>query len=316
MDQPKPLGEVLVGLKLITQAKLKKYIRIYRTRIPLGELLVENGMLTRVQVKEAIEDQNQSPRKKLGEILIDKGFISERDLLKAVCEQKDLPLVEPNLAMLDEDLLSQFSLNYLVNKNLIPLAREGGRLQVLANDIPDTDTVRELEMTFQCPITYALATKGNIASVLEDYKKMKAGASPGESFVEEPSKVIELADFLIGEAIEMGASDIHFEPLHNRLRLRFRIDGVLVHRTDIPKEMEARLIARLKVISELDIGIRLRRIAEQLSDDDIENMFSFVKKNRFWVELLVPRINFDYHSNVIFFCIKSFGALLKMPDLE
>ncbi len=73
---------------------------------------------------------------------------------------------------------------------------------------------------------------------------------------------------------------------------------------------------RSALISELDIGIRLRRIAEQLSDDDIENLFTFVKKNRFWVELLVPRIDFDYHSNVIFFCIKSFGALLKFPKTE
>jgi digeranylgeranylglycerophospholipid reductase len=73
---------------------------------------------------------------------------------------------------------------------------------------------------------------------------------------------------------------------------------------------------RSALISELDIGIRLRKIAEQLSDDDIENLFTFVKKNRFWVELLVPRIDFDYHSNVIFFCIKSFGALLKLPETE
>jgi len=73
---------------------------------------------------------------------------------------------------------------------------------------------------------------------------------------------------------------------------------------------------RSALASELDIGIRLRTIAEQMSDDDIENLFTFVKKNRFWVELLVPRINFDYHSNVIFFCIKSFGALLKLPSAE
>jgi digeranylgeranylglycerophospholipid reductase len=73
---------------------------------------------------------------------------------------------------------------------------------------------------------------------------------------------------------------------------------------------------RSALISELDIGMRLRTIAEQLSDDDIENLFTFVKKNRFWVELLVPRIDFDYHSNVIFFCIKSFGALLKLPSAD
>lgn len=72
---------------------------------------------------------------------------------------------------------------------------------------------------------------------------------------------------------------------------------------------------RSVLISELDIGKRLRKIATQLSDGDIERLFSFVKKNRFWVQLLVPRINFDYHSNFIFFCMESFGHLLG-PSLE
>lgn len=69
---------------------------------------------------------------------------------------------------------------------------------------------------------------------------------------------------------------------------------------------------RSVLASEFDIGIFLRSIAEKLNDDDIENLFKFVKKNRFWVKLVIPRINFDYHSDVIFFCIKSFSALFKI----
>jgi len=65
--------------------------------------------------------------------------------------------------------------------------------------------------------------------------------------------------------------------------------------------------------SELDIGMNLRKIASTLKDEDIENIFEFVKKHRFWVDLLVPRINFDFHSSFIYFCLKSFGSLLKMP---
>ncbi len=71
---------------------------------------------------------------------------------------------------------------------------------------------------------------------------------------------------------------------------------------------------RSALISELDIGKHLRNIAVKLSDREIETLFSFVKKNRFWVELLVSRINFDYHSNLIYFCLKSFGAFLKLPE--
>ncbi len=71
---------------------------------------------------------------------------------------------------------------------------------------------------------------------------------------------------------------------------------------------------RSTLISELDIGIRMRRIAAQLSDQNIEDLFTFVKRHKFWVEMLVPRINFDFHSNLLFFCLKSFGALLPLPD--
>jgi digeranylgeranylglycerophospholipid reductase len=71
---------------------------------------------------------------------------------------------------------------------------------------------------------------------------------------------------------------------------------------------------RSSLAPELDIGMNLRSIAGKLSDQDIENLFSFVKQNRFWVELLVPRINFDYHSNFIFYCLKSFGQLLGLKN--
>ncbi len=71
---------------------------------------------------------------------------------------------------------------------------------------------------------------------------------------------------------------------------------------------------RSALVSELDIGRNLRLIAAGLSDQEVENLFSFVKQNRFWVELLVPRIDFDYHSNVIFFCMKSFGQLLRLNN--
>lgn len=70
---------------------------------------------------------------------------------------------------------------------------------------------------------------------------------------------------------------------------------------------------RSALASELDIGKRLRKIALTLDDEKIEKLFTFVKKNRFWVQLLVPRIDFDYHSNLIFFCLKSFGSLMKIP---
>ncbi|MBE0434119.1 NAD(P)/FAD-dependent oxidoreductase [candidate division WOR-3 bacterium] len=69
---------------------------------------------------------------------------------------------------------------------------------------------------------------------------------------------------------------------------------------------------RSALAAELDIGRNLRSLALKLSDQDIERLFTFAKQNRFWVELLIPRIDFDYHSDVIFYCMKSFSHLLQL----
>ncbi|OGC39258.1 hypothetical protein A2Y85_02805 [candidate division WOR-3 bacterium RBG_13_43_14] len=78
--------------------------------------------------------------------------------------------------------------------------------------------------------------------------------------------------------------------------------------------MDYDLTWRSAFASELDIGVRLRKIANQVNDKDIEKLFAFVKKHRFWVDLLMPRINFDFHSNFMYFCIKSFSSLLNIRE--
>lgn len=67
---------------------------------------------------------------------------------------------------------------------------------------------------------------------------------------------------------------------------------------------------RSALMPEIDIGQQLRKVATSLNDKTIENLFSFAKRNRYWVNLLLPRINFDFHSNLLFYCLNSFQSLL------
>lgn len=73
------------------------------------------------------------------------------------------------------------------------------------------------------------------------------------------------------------------------------------------------MLWRSALQSEFDIGMEVRRIAQRLSDETIEKLFQFVKKNRFWVKLLLPKINFDFHSDMLSYCLKSFNIVLKHP---
>lgn len=258
MEHEKSLGEVLISLSLCKRSDVKRILKAAKTRIPVGELLMENGVLSRSHLEEALEEQRQQKGLGLGEILIQKGYINERDLLVAICEHKDIPFIEPNMAMLDEALLANFSFNYLMNKTVLPLALEDGMLRVITSDMPDHETHQELETAMGFPVCYALAPKAHINATLEEFKRIKMEGARISAEYDPQKKIVELAEFFVNEAVEVGASDIHMEPLENRLRIRYRIDGVLVHRTDLPKEMESRLIARLKVLSELDIIERRR----------------------------------------------------------
>jgi geranylgeranyl reductase family protein len=71
---------------------------------------------------------------------------------------------------------------------------------------------------------------------------------------------------------------------------------------------------RSALTPEIDIGFQIRKVAAGLSDMAVETLFSFVKRNRLWVKLLIPRIKFDYHSDLLFFCMKSFSSILKLKD--
>ena len=254
LEQDQPLGEVLVGLSLITRSELKKILQIHKASIPLGELMVEQGVLKREDLEAALEVQKKNPGKRIGQVLVEMGFITERELLKALSEKEGIPFIEPNLAMLDDELMGRFSLKFLVNNSLLPLTEEDGVLRFLTSSIPPDSKVKELEGAAGGPVAFALGAKESIDRTLREYTDLKVEGTYSGRGVDAEGRIIELADFIIAEAMRMGASDIHLEPLSDRLRLRYRIDGVLIHRTDLPKEMEPRLITRLKILSDLDIA--------------------------------------------------------------
>ncbi len=254
LEQAQPLGEVLVGLGLITRSELKKILQLHKATIPLGELMVEQGILRREDLESALELQKKNPGKRIGQILVEMGCVTERELLKAIGEKEGIPFIEPNLAMLDDSLMARFSLKFLVNHSMIPLSEEEGVLRFLVSSIPPDSKIKELEGAAGGPVAFALGAKDSIDRTLKEYAELKVGGTYSGRGVDAEGRIIELADFIIAEAIRMGASDIHLEPLSDRMRLRYRIDGVLIHRTDLPKEMEPRLITRLKILSDLDIA--------------------------------------------------------------
>lgn len=296
MAGEKSLPEVLVEMHWVNSQRLAELLERHRGAMRTGEILMARRLISRKDVDAALEIQTKSgPRaKRIGEILVEMGLVEERHIIEALAEKFNLPVVEPDISRIDPELIRKTSLKYLQRHLALPLKLEDNRLQLLVADPTREEFVEEIARLFKCPVDLALAPSGVIRQTLElvdarlqskdqgilDYQKVKYHslesqhqAQPGED------RVVQMVDQLIRSAIEEGASDVHLEPMGNKLRVRYRLDGVLVHKMDFPREYTPRVVSRIKILAEADVAERRRhqdgRIFVKTEKQEIDIRASF-----------------------------------------
>ncbi len=250
----------------------------------IGEILIRKGLISEKNLKEALEIQKKEGGR-LGEILIKKGIIKEEDLARALSEQLHLPflsyssgLLKPNPHQKLEELIPK---EEAVKNLVLPLNKEGDTLTCAISDPLDLDLIDNLKKLTGCQINLVVSTKSDILKSIEEfYGKIdflkKAVESTYDVDLEEVTKtetppqeelsvdklvekaeealVVRLVDLILNEAIEERASDIHIEPFFDRLRIRYRIDGVLYEIPSPAKHMHLPIVSRIKILSKMDIA--------------------------------------------------------------
>ena len=256
-----------------------------RKRRQLGEILKRWGLIDDQKLQEGLKIA-QGSRKRIGEVLVDLGYAQQNDVAKALASQFGMEFVDldqpdvvskDNLELIPTDLIKK----YLV----LPLSKEGNKLKVLVHDPMDLALIDDLRFRLGGELELALGAKEKIkeyidgflsetqASIDEEVRKMTMdqsldrGASldvhlTGEDDEEaggdenkdaQSAPIIRLVAEIIKEAVVTRASDIHIEPFANRVRLRYRIDGVCIEKDVIPKRTQQSVIARLKIMSGMKI---------------------------------------------------------------
>ncbi|MEK6320541.1 MAG: ATPase, T2SS/T4P/T4SS family [Acidobacteriota bacterium] len=290
----KTLSEVLLEMNWISQPRLDDFVRRCRSRLSISDILVARQLITGHDVMAAREIQRKStPKsKRIGETLVEMGLVEERHVIEALAEKFNLPLLDPDITEIDSELVRKVSLKYLRRQVAIPIKLEGDQLQLLVADPTMTYFVEEIERLFSCRVRLALATSTIISQKLDlidaflqskdegiaDYQKVKyhtleAQAQTGDD------RVVQMVDQMIRSAIDEGASDVHIEPMANKLRIRYRIDGVLVHKLDFPRDYTPRIISRIKILADADVAERRKhqdgRIFVKTDKQDIDIRASF-----------------------------------------
>ncbi|HLG17190.1 MAG TPA: ATPase, T2SS/T4P/T4SS family [Blastocatellia bacterium] len=290
----KSLGEVLVEMNWISEPRLQDFVRRHQSKMRTGEILVSNGLVTEADVEAALESQRKSgTRKRIGEILVEMSLIEERHVIDALSVKFGLPVLDPDISEIDADLVRKVSLRYLRHQIALPIRLEGGHLHLLVADPTRTHFIEEITRLFNCQVQLALAPSGVILQTLElmeallqgkdagiaDYQKVKYHTLEPKTEAPGDDRVIQMVDQLIRSAIEEGASDVHLEPMANKLRMRYRIDGVLVHKMDIPRDYTPRIISRIKILADADVAERRKhqdgRIFVKTDKQEIDVRASF-----------------------------------------
>lgn len=218
-------------------------------RKKIGDLLKEAGIITEVQILEALDQKRKN--QKLGDALVEQGYITEKQLLSVLEIQLNLESISLYQYPIDDRLLDLLPKDRARKNLALPIKLEGSKLTVAMNDPLDFYAIQEIESTTGYTLVPAIATKDDI---LQTINRLYDGVDMGldtESTDDAPA--VRIVDQLIETGVAMYASDIHLDPHENNITVRYRVDGVLRKDRTIPKSLMNSLIARIKIISGLDI---------------------------------------------------------------
>ncbi|MBU2097386.1 MAG: GspE/PulE family protein, partial [Gammaproteobacteria bacterium] len=243
-----------------------------RQKIRIGDLLVQNGVITETQLQQALAKQ-KSTGQRLGRTLINLGFIQEDKFLGFLSEQLSLPFVDLRRFKFDNAVVQRLTETHARRFRALALSEKNGLLLVGMVDPTDIYAVDALERILQQPIQQAVVRESELLATLDIvYRRTDEIAGFAEELDEELIKdqfdlanltaaaddgdapVVKLLQSLFQDAVQIRASDIHIEPDEHVLRIRQRIDGVLQEQIVKERRIAPALVLRLKLMSGLDIS--------------------------------------------------------------
>jgi len=280
-----------------------------KKRRHLGEILYKAGVVQKPALIEAIK-QTKTPNKRLGEVLLEKGLVNEEVLSKAIAKQFGLKYVDLDHIEIPPGVTSLIPDDLVKRYNILPLKKDNGRLKLIISDPMDLEMMDTVRLRTNAELDCYMSSPSKIKQYLEEEVEeeeeeeddhlrhsidataaelaqfgdiqaeiMRAGGDDGD----DEGPIVRLVNLIIDNAYYMRASDIHVEPMADRVRVRYRVDGVCLEKDNIPKGMQAALMTRFKILSGMDIAEKRipqdGRIKRRIGDQDIDFRVSALPAN-------------------------------------
>jgi len=241
------------------------------TRERLGQLLVRAGLIDDMQLQACLDTQSREGGK-LGEIIVRDLLLTDDQIASTLAQQKGLEHVNLAAYPVDRAVATMLPLRMARRRRVLPLSIEGDRLVLAMADPLDVEAIDEAELITGMKADPVVVGANQVRLAIEKYVAgadalqelelvghvSEVSESAKDADEDEDVVVVRIVNQLIQEAVRERASDIHFEPAENGVRVRYRVDGVLREAAGLPKGSQAELLSRLKVMADLDITERRR----------------------------------------------------------
>ena len=262
----------------------------------LGDILVESGFLNASELAEALSTQKETG-KRLGEVIVESGLMTEFDILRAVSSQYDYPIIDLSSIEVDPKATALLTQKFCEENVVLPIGFDDDKLVVAIDDPMNITIEDELQFQTGYQITMMLATHSSILDAVKvNYGKENAAKAAeelgadleGDEVAENSdiaeavnsAPVVKLVNSMIDYAIRAGSSDIHIEPMEDRVRVRIRIDGVMQEIMSNPLSARDAIITRIKILGGMNIAEKLipqdGRITTEINGEEVDMRVSIL----------------------------------------
>lgn len=229
----------------------------------LGDLLVDAGLITELELQATLETKNED--EKLGDALLREGYITEQQLIEALEFQLGIPHINILQYPIEQDVIQLVPRELAKRHQALPFRKDGNKLYVAMADPMDYFAIEEIRMATGFQIVPGIATKDALFRMITKYYDLQESIeevlddfSPEEEIEEsgitdDDSPIVRMVNQIITNAVAQRASDIHFDPQETEVAVRYRVDGILKTERSLPKYMQNTLTARIKIMGNLDI---------------------------------------------------------------
>jgi general secretion pathway protein E len=283
------------------------------------DVLIEAGLVTAEQLETVLELQKKTG-KKLSEIVIEQGMVGSDEVIMLLSIRLGVPVIDLARHQIEPNAMRLISASTARKYNAIPLDTVAGALVMVMADPEDEEAIKALEEESGMTIVPTIAPLEAIRDAIDGHYKAtseiaeeishmglatKVEGGPVSADMLAQTPVVRAVELLLSQAVRDRASDIHMEPQPGRLRVRFRVDGVLHEVMDLPRSIHPLLLSRIKIIADMNIAERRRPQDGQFS--------ATVDGNE--VDIRVATTDTTYGEKVVLRVLNKSLTLLTLRDL-